>query len=74
MGGLRRSECPGGRVMLWLWGANPHITPPTPHVRVVGHTIDRCITRRAESMFGNGHHHQRLSPKVGPSLSPQSSP
>ena len=43
MGGLRRSECPGGRVMLWLWGANPHITPPTPHVRVVGHTIDRCI-------------------------------
>ena len=25
-------------------------------------------------MFGNGRHHQRLSPKVGPNLSPQSSP
>ena len=43
MGELRSSECPRGGDLSQSRGANPHLAPHWPHVRVVGHAIDRYI-------------------------------
>ena len=43
MGELQRSKCPRGGGLFTIERCNPHLAPHCPHVRVVGHTIDRCI-------------------------------
>ena len=44
VGDLLWRECPRGGDLLLMGGANPHIAPRWPHVQVVGHATDRCIS------------------------------
>ena len=39
-------KCPRGGDLPQSRGANPHLAPHMPHVRVVGHATDRCIMQR----------------------------
>ena len=45
MGELQCLKCPRGGDLTELRSANLHLAPHQPHVGVVGHTTDRCITR-----------------------------
>ena len=44
MGALHSLKCPRGGDLQKFERNNPHLAPHRPHVGVVGHTIDRCIT------------------------------